>query len=105
MAVVVEVVEVVKKLGDEYKPAPLVKWLAGSAFSAIVLGAKDPGDIEVTAKQIPIPSKVDVKDDFFVVSGKLPPELQATAARINIKVKGKSANCTEENGWLVKITH
>lgn len=87
------------------KPAALAEVAAGSAFSVIVLGAKDPDDIEVTAKQLPVAIKVDIKDDFFVVSGKLPAELKATAARINVKVKGKTANCTEENGWLLKITH
>lgn len=87
------------------KPEPLSEVAAGAEFSAIVFGANDPEDIAVTAKEIPVATKVDVKDDFFVVKGTLPTELKATAARINIKVKGKSASCTEENGWLVKITH
>lgn len=86
-------------------PAALSEVAAGSAFSFIVFGAKDPSDIEVTAKQLPVATKVEVKDNFFLVSGQLPTELKATAARINVKVKGKIANCTEENGWLLKITH
>lgn len=86
-------------------PAALSEVAAGSEFSVIVFGAKDPNDIEVTAKQLPVATKVDMKDNFFLVSGKLPAELKATAARINVKVKGKIANCTEENGWLLKITH
>jgi hypothetical protein len=39
-----------------------------------------------------------------VVHGKLPEALKATAARVNIKVKGKTAKCNSEAGWLLKIS-
>lgn len=87
------------------KPVALSEVAAGSEFSAKVFGANFPEDIEVTAKKIPVPATVTVKDDFFLVTGKLPPDLHKTAARVNIKVKGKIANCTEESGWLLKITN
>ncbi|NOT84401.1 MAG: hypothetical protein HOP02_06355 [Methylococcaceae bacterium] len=87
------------------KPAALSEVAAGSEFSAIVFGANFPEDIEVTAKKIPVAATVAIKDDFFLVTGKLPADLHSTAARVNIKIKGKVANCTEENGWLLKITN
>lgn len=87
------------------KPAALTEVAAGSQFSVIVFGTKNPDDIEVTAKKIPVPVKVDVRDDFFLVTGTLPAEIKDSAARINVKIKGKIANCTEESGWLVKVTH
>jgi hypothetical protein len=34
----------------------------------------------------------------------LPEELKATAARLNVKVKGKTEKCNSEEGWLLKIT-
>ncbi|MFI3135706.1 MAG: hypothetical protein QX197_02915 [Methylococcaceae bacterium] len=86
------------------KPVALTEVPAGSEFSVIVFGANFPDDIEVTAKKILVATTITPKDDFFVVSGKLPPELHTTAARINVKIKGKSAGCTQENGWLIKIT-
>ncbi|MEQ1638090.1 MAG: hypothetical protein ABL903_15525 [Methylococcales bacterium] len=85
------------------KPVALSEVAAGSEFSAVVFGANYPEDIEVTAKKIAVPATVTIKDDFYLVTGKLPPELHKTAARVNIKIKGKIANCTEESGWLLKI--
>jgi hypothetical protein len=86
------------------KPAPLSEVAAGSAFSALVVGADNADGLEVSVKKIPIPATVTAKDNFLLVSGHLPADLTQTAARINIKVKGKLPGCVEENGWLLKIT-
>ncbi len=86
------------------KPAPLSEVAAGSAFSAMIVGADNADDIEVTVKKMPIAATVTAKDNFLLVSGNLPADLTQTAARINVKVKGKLPGCVEENGWLLKIT-
>jgi hypothetical protein len=87
------------------KPAPLSEVLANSEFSAMVFGANYAEDIEVTVKKIPIDADVVKKDDFYLVKGKLPADIHTTAARGNIKIKSKLPGCSEENGWLLKITN
>jgi hypothetical protein len=87
------------------KPAPLSEVAAGSQFSAMVIGAAYPEDIEVTVKKMPISAEIVKKEDFYLVTGQLPDDIHATAARINIKIKGKVASCTEESGWLLKVTN
>lgn len=86
------------------KPEPLSEVAPGSEFSFKVFDVHNPKLIEVTAKNIVIPTIIEHKTDFVVVHGKLPETLKGTAARVIAKVKGKLPKCNTEEGWLLKIT-
>lgn len=86
------------------KPEPLSEVAPGSEFSFKVFDVHNPKLIEVTAKNIVIPTTIEHKTDFVVVHGKLPETLKGTAARVIAKVKGKLPKCDSEAGWLLKIT-
>ena len=85
-------------------PAPLSEVAPGAEFSFKVYDVHNPKMIEVTAKNILIPTTVEHKSDFVVIHGKLPETLKGTAARVIAKVKGKLPKCNSEEGWLLKIT-
>lgn len=85
-------------------PAPLSEVAPGSEFSFKVYDVHNPKLIEVTAKNIVIPTTIEHKTDFVVVHGKLPETLKGTAARVIAKVRGKLPKCNAEEGWLLKIT-
>ena len=63
-----------------------------------------PEQIEVTIKSQVVALTIEPKGDFFRITGKLPPELRDTTARINIKVIAKNEKCNAQAGWLVTIT-
>ncbi len=88
----------------KFLPANLATVAPGSAFSFYAFNVEKPEQIKVTVKTIPVEVTTEDKDSFFLVKGKLPPELINTAARINIKVNAKVSRCNGENGWLVKIS-
>lgn len=90
------------KIG-KLNPAPLSEVAPGSEFSFKVYDVHNPKQIEVTAKNIIIPTTIEHKNDFIVVHGKLPENLKGTAARVIAKVKGKLPRCNREEGWLLKI--
>lgn len=85
-------------------PAPLSEVAPGSEFSFKVFDIHNPKLIEVSAKNIVIPTTIEHKTDFVVVHGKLPENLKGMAARVIAKVKGKLPKCNAEEGWLLKIT-
>ncbi len=88
---------------SKIKPVPLSEVAAGSAFSFMVFDAHNPKQVEVSVKNIPVPVTIDDKGEMAIVHGKLPEEIKATAARITVKVKGKTSKCNSEDGWLLKI--
>jgi hypothetical protein len=88
---------------SKFLPAHLATVAPGSEFSFVAFNIHKPENISATVKKIPIPLTAEYKNPFYVVKGKLPPQLKNTAARIDIKVSGKSSHCETENGWLVKI--
>jgi hypothetical protein len=89
---------------SKFLPAHLATVSPGSEFSFVAFNINKPENISVTVKKIPVETTSEFKDPFYVVKGKLPESLKNTAARINIKVSGKTSHCEAENGWLVKIT-
>jgi len=88
---------------SKFLPAHLATVSPASEFSFVAFNVNKPENISVTVKQIPVAITFEFKDPFYVVKGKLPESLKNTAARINIKVSGKTSHCEAENGWLVKI--
>ncbi len=84
------------------KPKHLEEVLAGSEFSFWVKGVKNPSEVKVTVKNIPVTMTAEDKDTFFLFKGKLPKTLIGTAARIKVEVL--SRKCPSEKGWLVKIS-
>ncbi len=86
------------------KPPALTLVAPGADFSFMVFDAQSPKHIEVTAKKITVPVTMEDKGDMVVVHGKLPEALKDTAARIQVKVKGKTEKCNTEEGWLLKIS-
>jgi hypothetical protein len=91
------------KIG-KIKPAALSEVAPGSDFSFMLFDANNPQHIEVTVKKIAVPVTIEDKGDMAIIHAKLPESLKNTPARINVKVKGKSAKCNTEEGWLLKIT-
>jgi hypothetical protein len=85
------------------KPAALSEVAPGSEFSFMVFEANNPKQIDVTVKNIHVPITIDDKGEMAIVHGKLPEEIKATAARITVKVKGKTSKCNSEDGWLLKV--
>jgi hypothetical protein len=89
---------------SKFLPAHLATVPPASEFSFVAFNIHRPEDISVTVKKIPVVTTSEFKDPYYVVKGKLPDSLKNTAARINVKVSGKSSHCEIENGWLVKIS-
>ena len=87
----------------KFFPANLATVAPGSEFSFMAFHVDKPEQIKVTVKTIPVEVTVEDKQNFYLVKGRLPADLNSTAARINIKVNAKYSRCDGENGWLVKI--
>ncbi len=88
---------------SKFKPAALSEVAPGAAFSFMVFDAHHPKHIEVSVKKQVVPVTIEEKEAFTLVQGTLPPELKAAVVRIHVKVKGKTAKCNTEDGWLLKI--
>jgi len=94
---------VCKSLGVAHmKPKHLTDVLPGSEFSFWVKGVKNPSEVKVTVKNIPVTMTSEDKKTFFLFKGKLPKVLVGTAARIKVQVL--SRKCPSKKGWLVKIS-
>lgn len=78
----------------------MTKVAPGSEFSFWVKGIKDPDEVEVTAKNIPVKVRAEEKSNFFEFKGNLPDSL-TSAARIKVKVHSKK--CPAEDGILLII--
>ena len=89
---------------SKFSPAHLATVSPGSEFSFVAYNIHKPENISVTVKKIPVALTSEFKDPYYVVKGKLPDSLKNTAARINVKVAGKTSHCETENGWLLKIS-
>lgn len=87
---------------SHFKPAHLASVAPQSTFSFWVKGIKDPDDVMVTAKKIPVSLQSKERSNFYLFSGTLPESLVGTAARLQVKMKTKK--CTMEKGILLKIT-
>jgi hypothetical protein len=88
---------------SKFLPAHLATVSPGSSFSFVAFNINKPENISVTVKKLPVTVSYEFKDPYYVIKGKLPTSLKNTAARIDIKVTGKSSHCETENGWLIKI--
>jgi hypothetical protein len=88
----------------KFLPAHLATVAPEASFSFMAFNVDKPEYISVTAKNIPVEVTAEFKDPFYLIKGKLPASLVNTAARINIKVTGKSPHCEAEDGWLLLIT-
>lgn len=86
------------------QPAHLSSVAPGSEFSFAASGSNGPGHIHVTIKQQPIPVTIEDKETFYLVKGKLPPELKNTTVRVSVNLRAKVGKCDAEDGWLLKIT-
>ena len=89
---------------SKFTPAHLAKVAPGSAFSFVAFNISNPEHISATVKKVPVELVAEFKDPYYLVKGKLPNFLKNTAARINVKVSGKTSHCEVENGWLLNIT-
>jgi hypothetical protein len=88
----------------KFSPAHLATVGPGSEFSFVAFNIHKTENISVTVKKIPVEITSEFKDPYYIVKGRLPDSLKNTAARINVKVSGKSSHCETENGWLLKIS-
>jgi len=87
----------------KFSPAHLANVAPEASFSFIAFNVDKPEQVSVTVKNIPVEVSAEFKDPFYLIKGKLPASLVNTAARINIKVTGKSPHCEAEAGWLLLI--
>ncbi|MDQ7091421.1 MAG: hypothetical protein Q9M50_12440 [Methylococcales bacterium] len=85
----------------QVKPAHLTNVSPGSEFSFWVVGLKNPKEVNVTVKNIPVTVTAEDKKNFYLFKGHLPKELTGTVARIMVDVSSKK--CPSEKGWLVRI--
>lgn len=63
----------------------------------------DPDSIIVTAKRELLALEISKNNNSYVVTGKLPTNLQETFARMVIKAKSTSG-CEAKEAWLLKIS-
>ncbi len=89
---------------SKFKPVALSEVAPGADFSFMVFDAYNSKHIDVSVKKIAVPVKIEEKQAFTLVQGKLPDTLKNTTVRIVVKVKGKTAKCNVEDGWLLKIS-
>jgi hypothetical protein len=89
---------------DKVQPARLATVAPGSAFSFLIYNIEDPKHVSVEVKRQPVDVKFEFKDPFYVVRGKIPPNLSNTAARIDVKINAKASSCRAAEGWLIKIS-
>ncbi len=89
---------------SRFKPAALSEVAPGAAFSFMVFDAYNPKNIEVRIKKAVVPITTEIKEAFVLVHGTLPETVKAATVRISVKVKGKTAKCNAEDGWLLKVT-
>jgi len=87
----------------KFLPAHLTNVAPESSFSFIAFNIDKPEYVSATVKNIPVELSAEFKDPFYLIKGKLPASLVDTAARINVKVTGKSPHCEAEDGWLLII--
>lgn len=89
---------------SKFKPVALSEVAPGADFSFMVFDAYSAKHIDVSVKKIAVPVSIEEKDAFVLVQGKLPASLKQATVRITVKVKGKTAKCNAEDGWLLKIS-
>jgi hypothetical protein len=91
---------------SKFKPVALSEVAPGADFSFMVFDAYSAKhiDVSVSVKKIAVPVSIEEKEAFVLVQGKLPASLKKATVRINVKVKGKTAKCNAEDGWLLKIS-
>lgn len=89
---------------DKFQPEHLATVAPESEFSFMAFNVQKPEQIEVTVKSQPVAVKIEDKESFMRVTGKLPADLKNTAARIQIKATTKFEKCNGEGGWLVTIS-
>lgn len=85
-------------------PDHLASVAPGSEFSFAASGSNGPGHIHVSIKQQPIAISLEDKETFYLVKGKLPPEIKNSVVRISVTLKSKVPRCDAEGGWLLKVT-
>lgn len=87
---------------SQFTPPHLSVVSPQSEFSFFASASTNPESIEVTIKKQAIETNINKTNKGYTVSGTLPTTLQASYARINVKVKGTN-KCPENDGWLLKI--
>ncbi|MSP27351.1 MAG: hypothetical protein EXR80_02620 [Methylococcales bacterium] len=88
---------------SEFAPADKAAIAPKSTFSFMASSATNPKSIVVDIKKQPVAVTVTPKGQGYEVSGTLPSDLKATAARINITAESPSS-CKGSDGWLINIT-
>jgi hypothetical protein len=89
---------------SRYNPEHLATVAPGSEFSFAVSGSNGPGHIHVSIRNQAVDVTVEDKDTFYLVKGKLPPELKNQTVRLSIKAKAKVGKCDANDGLLLKVT-
>ncbi len=88
---------------SEFSPADKAEVAPKSTFSFMASAGTNPKSIMVDIKKQPVAVTVTPKGQGYEVSGTLPSDLKATAARINITAESPSS-CKGSDGWLVNIS-
>lgn len=89
---------------SRYNPERLTAVAPGSEFSFAVSGSNGPGHVHVSIRDQPVDVTVEDKDTFYLVKGKLPPDLKNQTVRLSIKAKAKVGKCDANDGLLLKVT-
>jgi len=89
---------------SHFKPEHLATVAPGSEYSFTISGSKGPGHIHVSIRQEPAEVTIEDKETFYLVKGKLPPNLKNETVRISVRAMAKVGKCDADGGLLLKIT-
>ncbi len=87
---------------SQFTPPHLAVVEVQSEFSFFASAKTNPKSIAVSVKNNPVAVTIDKKNNGFLITGKLPEELQGTFARVKINATGLN-NCETQEGWLLNI--
>jgi hypothetical protein len=86
----------------QFTPPHLSIVVPKSEFSFLAHKHTSPKSIVVTVKKQAVDVTINETEKGYIVSGKLPPSLQDTYARIEINATALNG-CKGNNGWLLNI--
>ncbi len=87
-----------------YKSTAKLEVAPESEFSFTMPGKVDPTTLKVTAKKKKMAVKVENKNSFYLVTGKIPAEYTGKYLRIDVQVKARMG-CRGSDGWLIKVSN
>ena len=86
----------------QFTPPHLSEVTPHAGFSFMASKKTSPKSIVVNIKKQPVEIDISETNKGFLITGKIPAELEKTYARVQIYAKGTNG-CKSKDGWLLKI--